>query len=128
MTLKRLILGSSGEDAAAALLKRSGYRIVERNYRCRYGEIDIIAVDRGTIAFVEVKTRTSHAFGTPAEGVDAKKQRHIAETAQYYLAEKGLEDREARFDVVGITRSGGGKQQSAELFKDAFSADLLYGD
>ena len=123
MTFKRLLLGRSGEDEAVRSLKKNGYRIVERNYRCRYGEIDIVALDGKVIVFVEVKTRTGHGFGAPGEAVDLRKQLHIARAAQHYIAEKGVEGREARFDVVGIVGSDG--RRRVELIKDAFTADVL---
>ena len=123
MTIKRLLLGSSGEGEAVRCLKEHGYRIIEKNYRCRYGEIDIIASDRGTIAFVEVKTRSSDAYGTPGEGVDRRKQLHITRASLQYMSENNITDRDARFDVVSIMRGRGGLEP--ELIKDAFSADVL---
>ncbi len=112
--------GKAGEENALEVLKKNGYKIIERNYRCRYGEIDIIARDGETIVFVEVKTRSNSSFGPPKAGVDHKKQRHIIKTATEYLARCGLTDREARFDVVGIELKGEG--YSAEVVKNAFDA------
>ncbi len=112
--------GKAGEDSALGLLKKNGYKIVERNYRCRYGEIDIIAKDGETIVFVEVKTRSGSSFGPPKASVDHRKQRHIINAATEYLARCGLTDRDARFDVVGIELKG--DSYSAELVKNAFDA------
>lgn len=114
-------IGRLGEEEAARLLKKHGYRVVEKNYRCRYGEIDIIAKDGETLAFVEVKTRGSDLFGTPKCGVDAKKQRHMISASSVYLNEKGLDDADVRFDVVSIMIKDG--KYITELIKDAFGAE-----
>jgi putative endonuclease len=112
--------GKEGEELALKFLKKNGYRIVERNYRCRYGEIDIIARDGAVLVFVEVKARASGAFGLPAESVDARKQRHIINASTEYLAKNGLTDTPARFDVVSIEMGGG--DASMELIRNAFDA------
>ena len=98
--------GTSGETAACEALKRSGLTILERNFRRPTGEIDIIAKEKQTIAFIEVKTRSSLRFGRPAEAVDRGKQMHILRTAMLYLAEKGLDDAPVRFDVVEVLPTG----------------------
>lgn len=98
--------GASGESAACEALTRAGLTIIERNYRRATGEIDIIAKEKRTIAFIEVKTRSSLRFGRPAEAVDKAKQLHILRTAMIYLAEKGLEDAPVRFDVVEVLPTG----------------------
>ena len=103
MLNRRQNLGQSGEDIAAKFLSKNGYSILTRNYRCRHGEIDIIAKLRDTLVFIEVKTRTSTAYGSPAAAVTLKKQRQISKTALYYLTEHNLFDSPARFDVVSIT-------------------------
>jgi len=97
------ILGKEGEKIAEQYLKKKGYKVVARNYRCPVGEIDLIALDRRVIVFVEVKTRTGHGFGTPLEAVEFRKQRKMIQAAQYFLSAKKLQQREARFDVVGIS-------------------------
>ena len=94
--------GKKGEDIAAACLRKEGYRIVERNYRCLYGEIDIIAMDAGDVVFVEVKSRKSDNFGSPEEAVNIIKQRKISKVALNYLQERGLADHNVRFDIVAI--------------------------
>ncbi len=100
--LLRKKVGSQGEDIAVSFLKRRGLRIVEKNFRCRLGEIDIIAVDKNTICFVEVKTRRSFAFGSGMESVLVRKQKKIMKTALLYLKIKGLSESDFRFDVISI--------------------------
>lgn len=102
MLNSRQNLGQSGEDIAAEFLNKKGYTILQRNYRCRHGEIDIIAKIGTTLVFIEVKTRKGAAYGSPAAAVTHKKQRQISKTALYYLAEHNLFDAPARFDVVSI--------------------------
>ena len=100
-------LGREGERIAEGFLKKKGYTVVARNYRCRGGEVDLIALDRRVIVFVEVKTRTDHGFGSPLEAVAPRKQRRMILAARFFLHEKRLERRDARFDVVGISWPGG---------------------
>jgi len=97
------VLGREGEKIAEQYLKKKGYKLVARNYRCSVGEIDLIVLDRRVIVFVEVKTRTGNGFGTPLEAVEFKKQRKMIQAAQYFLSAKKLNERDARFDVVGIS-------------------------
>jgi putative endonuclease len=113
-------LGDEGEQAACRFLKRQRYAILERNYRCRVGEIDIVALDRDVVVFVEVKTRTDEGFGTPLDAVDVRKQRQIQRAAQFYLRQKRLWDRDARFDVVAVWRDG--REWRCELVRNAFEA------
>jgi putative endonuclease len=108
---------------AAQFLKKNGYRILEKNYVCKMGEMDIIAKEKDTLAFVEVKTRTSTAFGPPQLAVNATKQMQLSKVALWFLKEKKLEAVKARFDVVAILLRPQGKE--IELIKDAF--DLRYG-
>ena len=97
------VLGKEGERIAEQYLKKKGYKLVERNYRCVAGEVDLIVLDRRVIVFVEVKTRTGHGFGTPLEAVQPRKQRKMMQAAQFFLSQKKLHQRDARFDVVGIS-------------------------
>jgi putative endonuclease len=103
------ILGRSGEEAAVHFLEKKKYRILERGFRWHRGEIDIIASDRSTIVFVEVKTRKSYDFGLPEESVTPSKQRQVRKIAEAYLQKKHLQDVECRFDVLSIflTELGG---------------------
>lgn len=102
MTDERQELGTIGENLAADALCKQGYTILVRNYRCRYGEIDIIGKIRGSLVFIEVKTRRSQLYGLPEEAVTARKQRQIVKCAQQYLAENNLFDSDCRFDVVSV--------------------------
>ncbi|MCK9275387.1 MAG: YraN family protein [Syntrophales bacterium] len=95
--------GRLGERLAADYLAKKGYKIAELNYRCVFGEIDIIACDRKEIVFVEVKSRRSSNFGDPESSVDMRKQKKLSKIAQAYLGEHGLENREARFDVIAVS-------------------------
>ena len=111
-------LGKKGEELALRFLKKNGYRIIGRNYVCKMGEMDIIAREKDTLAFVEVKTRTSTDFGPPQLAVNSSKQRQLSKVALNYLKEKKLEDVKARFDVVAILL--GSKGEEIELIRDAF--------
>lgn len=94
-------IGKIGEQKASVYLKNHGYEILERNYRIRGGEIDIIAKKEKTVVFAEVKTRTQEAYGAPAEAVNYYKRENIRKTAQYYIMEKNL-DLPCRFDVLEV--------------------------
>lgn len=95
--------GTRYEEAAADYLRQRGLSILEQNYRCREGEIDLIAKDGSYLVFVEVKYRKDTAKGYPAEAVDHYKQQHILKTARYYLYNHRYgEDTPCRFDVIGI--------------------------
>lgn len=122
MPSSKKTFGNEGEKSASDFLCRNGYSIIEKNYRTRYGEIDIIAKDGGTVVFVEVKTRRgSSLYGPPEFAVDSRKQNQIIKTALSYIAFKKINSSGFRFDVVSITR-GNGKDR-IELIKNAFSAD-----
>ncbi|PQP89622.1 YraN family protein [Paenibacillus sp. AR247] len=95
--------GAAAEQAAADLLLSTGYRIRDRNWRCRSGELDVVAEDGGVIVFVEVRSRTAGtSFGTAAESVNFRKIRKVRSTAEVYLHAQRLEGREVRFDVVAV--------------------------
>lgn len=98
--------GAAGEVLAARFLRNAGYDLLAANYRCRFGEIDIIASDGEYIAFVEVKTRSRQALYTPREAVTAAKQQRIRKTAMYYLQQNPT-DLDIRFDVMEITAEPG---------------------
>ncbi|HCR44501.1 MAG TPA: YraN family protein [Ruminococcaceae bacterium] len=110
--------GALGEDYAAGFLKNKGYIIIERNYRSRFGEIDVIAADSKYIVFVEVKTRSPECMVSPFEAVTRAKQLKIIKTAACYL-QKNPCRLQPRFDVMGVT-AGGGKVFSAEYLENAF--------
>lgn len=99
---KSHIIGQNGEDIATEYLIENGYKILERNFSCRQGEIDIIAKDKNEIVFIEVKTRTNKKYGEPVEAVTYIKRRHLIKTIEYYLYIKKLEDEFIRIDVIEI--------------------------
>lgn len=113
-------IGSHGEACAIDYLVRHGYEIVEKNYRKSFGEVDIIARDRGTLVFIEVKTRHSRRFGGPTAAVDGRKQRQLSRIAQEYLVQHRLDNSAARFDVVGVILDGDDRPVEVELIRDAF--------
>ena len=100
--MNKRAFGSEGEQAACDYLAGKGWQVIDRNVRRGRGEIDIIARKRKLTAFIEVKRRTSTAFGTPAEAVNLEKQRRIAQAAALYMQENALEDARIRFDVIEI--------------------------
>lgn len=102
MTEKRKI-GVAGEDFAAEVLKSQGYYILRRNFSCPYGEVDIVAINKGVISFVEVKTRTTTTYGEPSEAVDFRKQRHIRNAARYFLSRYKREYAAVDFQVMEVT-------------------------
>jgi putative endonuclease len=120
---RRQRYGEAGEALAARLLRRQGYRILETNYRTPIGEIDLIARERDTIVFVEVKARRSPHFGHPKTAVTALKQRKLSMVALYYLKTTGQSGAKARFDVVAI--SGETERPEVEVVRNAF--ELAYG-
>ncbi len=101
-------LGAFGEEQAARCLRRKGYRIVERNFRCRWGEIDLIAEKRDCLAFVEVKLRKDDRFAEAREFVTAAKQRRLLAAAQLWLAQHET-DRQPRFDVIEVYAPAGAR-------------------
>ena len=101
--------GRIGEDISVQYLQQIGYKIVERNFECKQGEIDIIAIDKEEIVFVEVKTRNTDYFIQPFEAVDFKKQKAIIKVANAYIRSRNI-DLEARFDVISIVQNEQGSQ------------------
>ena len=118
MTYARQQLGLYGEDLARAELERLGYQILDRRYRSRFGEIDIIAQDEATVVFVEVKTKTDSRFGDPAEMVTPQKQRRLGSMAEEYVSGHALHAMPCRFDVVSVDASG--QPARITVYKDAF--------
>ena len=114
-------LGRRGETLAASFLRRKGYKILARNFQSRLGEIDIVAVDGDTLAFVEVKARWSRKFGLPEEAVNPRKLKAIEKVGDYFrLLHPGLPEAE-RIDVVAIELDESGKVIRQELIKNAGS-------
>lgn len=115
-------IGLLGEDLAVDFLRRRGYKILARNFRTRFAEIDLIARHRGTLVFVEVKSRRSPAYGHPKEAITPAKQRRISMAALAYLKQERALDRPARFDVVTVQLKDG--KPSIEVIANAF--ELAY--
>lgn len=120
MSNKRINLGRKGEDISVKFLKKQGYKIMERNYRCSLGEIDIVAKDKNILCFVEVKTRKTKEYGLPEEAIDGHKQKNLAKVALVYLKEKKIYKQDLRFDVVSVYSN------HIELIKDAFIVNTDY--
>lgn len=118
MSKQNLILGKLGEEAAVDFLKENGYKILIRNYKTKLGEVDIIAQDKDTLCFIEVKTRNSLKYGLPCEAVSDSKQRQISKAALIFLKENNHLDKKARFDVVSVICSDNSEKMS--LIKNAF--------
>ena len=114
----RIWTGQRGEDIAVAYLKSKGYRILQRNYKCLFGEVDIVAKDGNTIVFVEVKSRKSEDFGDPQTAIGWEKKKKISRVSLKYLDEKHLYSCDARFDVVAIKMLPAGNE--VELIQNAF--------
>ena len=121
MTRARQHTGKTGEDMAVDYLRERGYKILERNFHCPFGEMDIIGRQGAVLTFVEVKTRRTESFGSPSESVGSVKQKKLSRIALFYLQKHRLEGCEARFDVLAIMLGAQGAQ--VELIRDAF--DLL---
>ena len=120
MTREKQAKGARGEESAAGFLRVQGYRILERNYRCPLGEVDIIARDGNTIVFVEVKTRTSERFGSPQAAIGPQKQKRMTAIALYYLKGQGWLGKPARFDVAAVSLREG--RETVTLYRNAFDA------
>ena len=115
MTKERIKLGKEGEKLAIKHLKAQGCTILQRNYRQKAGEIDIIAEDADSLVFVEVKTRRSLQFGQPYEAVTHHKQQQLQRVAQDYLSRNGIVNRAVRFDVISILLQKGNTPEIVHL-------------
>ncbi|MEW6771356.1 MAG: YraN family protein [Bacillota bacterium] len=121
MPEKRKRLGKLAETLAAEHLRRKGYRILVQNYRCRCGEVDIVALDGRTLVFVEVRAKSTTGFGTPQESVGHRKQAKLREVARHYLASEQTRGTLCRFDVVAVQFDPkSGKVKEFEHIKNAF--------
>lgn len=125
-------LGGGGERLAASWMEARGYRVVARNWRCPYGEIDVIAEapasgtgtnGGGEIVFVEVKTRRGVAMGAPEEAITQVKRRHLVAAAQCYLAERGEEERAYRIDVIAVDLANTGAQREIRHYPRCIEAE-----
>jgi putative endonuclease len=122
MTKERITLGRFGEDLAGKTLKDLGYKILERNYRCSLGEIDLVARDGDVLVFVEIKTRKNEPSSQVKEAVTRRKQAQLSKVALAYLKSNHLWGSKARFDVVAVGFESGKKE--IEIIKNAF--ELAY--
>ena len=113
-------IGSLGEDIAETYLRQIGYTVLERNFRCKIGEIDIIGKDGDYICFIEVKTRYGSIYGRPCEAVTYSKRHKIYKTAETYIMRKKLFKFNFRFDVMEIILNNSNDNPSIRLIKDAF--------
>ncbi|MEW9697739.1 YraN family protein [Paenibacillus sp. SI8] len=114
-------LGTRGEDIAEVYLKERGYAVIERNWRCRTGELDIIAEIDGTLVFVEVRTRRpSGSFGMAKESIDYRKQLKVRETAQFYMHRYKKHEQRVRIDVIAVELSADGSVPCIEHMQGAF--------
>lgn len=123
MSVLNRLLGNEGEDRAAQFLKKQGYRIIERNFSTRSGEIDLIALHEGVVVFVEVKTRTNNAFGAPELAVNFRKRQRMVKAALGYIKYKKLHQVPCRFDVVAISTAA---EKEVELIRNAFEMDRTH--
>ncbi|MCK5237879.1 MAG: YraN family protein [Deltaproteobacteria bacterium] len=115
-------MGTYGEDHAVRMLKKAGCKVLERNFRTRMGEIDVVADEDGTLLFVEVKTRGKHSIAKPFESVDRRKQEKIIKASLEYLSKNNIdEDTPIRFDVISIVVDG--ESVDTEYIKNAFDMD-----
>jgi putative endonuclease len=119
----RQSLGQRGEDLACAELEKLGYVIVDRRFRTRCGELDIVARDAGVLVFVEVKARSGSNFGTPLESVTWQKRQRLSQMAASYLCLKRLTSVACRFDVVSVLEHDG--THTVELVRGAFDMQSL---
>ncbi|MBI5206693.1 MAG: YraN family protein [Candidatus Firestonebacteria bacterium] len=122
MSFYRIAFGKKGEDDAVIFLKKKGYKILDRNYRTRHGEIDIIASEKDTLVFVEVKTRNNNRCGEAQEAMNIRKQEQIAKVAVHYIWKNKLSSKDCRFDVVAINSNNENDktENRIQLIKNAF--------
>lgn len=118
MFTSKQISGIKGEDLAVSYIVKKGYKIIERNFRGRGGEIDIIALDGDTLVFVEVKARSTEEFGSPLEAITYRKMKLLIKTAEFYKLKKPNLPECMRIDAVAITLDTGNKVKSIELVKN----------
>ena len=112
-------IGDQAEKDAVELLKKNGYKILQKNYRVSFGEVDIIAKDQKTIVFIEVKMRSNDGFGLPQEFVDKQKRKKIIAAAISYIKVNNIKNTDFRFDVVAL----GNALKKPEIIKSAFETD-----
>ncbi len=121
MKSSKQLFGKEGEELAVSYLEKNGYRVIARNFRNRFGEIDIIAYEKKVLCFIEVKARSSLDYGLAVEAVSLKKQKKVSKVALSYLQDNDLLDGSVRFDVIAIDYDDE-KTLNVELYKNAFDA------
>ncbi|MBN1887091.1 MAG: YraN family protein [Thermoflexales bacterium] len=112
-------MGAAGEEAAARELVRRGYAVLDRNWRCKLGELDIVAERGGEVVFVEVRARRGDRFGTPEESITPSKRAHLIAAAQTYLKAHRLEERQWRIDVAALEFSPAGELLRLDVIENA---------
>lgn len=120
MTLRRKMLGRQGEEIAARYLEKNGFKLLRKNYRCRLGEIDLIAMDRDFLVFVEVRSKSGDEYGEGYESLVNKKLSKLRQVAWYYLKAEGKTKMNCRFDVVSVRFDRDGEVQRIEHIENAF--------
>ncbi len=118
--LDKLTVGRRGEEEAFTFLKKNNFRVVEQNFRCRLGEVDIIAWDQEQLVFVEVRARTSYSFASAEETVNARKQQKLRKLAMYYLSIIIRKEISCRFDVVTVLFDNKGNVMKINHYQGAF--------
>lgn len=119
MTLKRLALGQAGEEAAANYLKKRGFHLLQTNFSCMLGEIDIVAMDGPCMVFVEVRTKSVNSFVLPQESITGKKKRKLKQVASFYLLAKNIKDKPLRFDVIAVSVGPDGQVENIDHIVNA---------
>lgn len=117
--------GRFGEELAASHLRSAGFRVLARNFRSRFGEIDIVAGRRDLLLFIEVKARRSTRFGHGLDSVDERKQRRLVQAARWYLARYGTGQERVRFDVIEVHGNDAGDAAVTSWIEGAFRADAV---
>ncbi|PID58525.1 YraN family protein [candidate division KSB3 bacterium] len=120
MSQERVKIGKKGEQLAYEYILRQGYTVLERNFRCKLGEIDLIAGDRNMVVFLEVRTKSSTACGPAYNSVTPRKQQHVKRTALFYIAQRNLVNTQFRFDVIGITLNLSNGTHTLDHIQNAF--------
>ena len=121
--MNKFLSGRRGEDEAVRFLQENGYRILARNVRAKFGEIDVVARDGATLCFVEIKARSSLRFGLPEEALTADKRRRLVRLAHWYLQRsRSAQVSSFRFDVLALLTDGGRQAARIRLIKGAFEA------
>ncbi|MBE0477838.1 YraN family protein [Candidatus Aerophobetes bacterium] len=115
-------VGKKGEQVALSFLRKKGYKILDRNFRCRFGELDIVAEEDNQIIFIEVRSCRSLNFGSPLQSLDYFKKKRLTRLALFYLTSHNLKNASCRFDVVAVVFEEGSKIGSINLIKNAFVA------